>query len=371
MPPRVAPMDPTSDPSSPYYVHSSDGPSSVKVTPLLTGSSYHSWSRSMRHALGGKLKLEFVDGTIPIPEDQFDPSFCAWNRCNMLVHSWIMNSSQILLMDPLPPMTKVVSLVLQHERQSHFSTSDDSRVLLNAAKSRGSSSSRSGNRVCTFCGKDNHIVDNCFKKHGLPPHFRKNSQVNNAAIEGGIEDHNASEVTNAELQSGPPITQDQALQLISLLQNSFPSQGAKLHLLISLGNWIVDSGASHHMCSSIQWFHSYSGIVPINVKLPNGNIVLAKYSGIVKFPSGLVINNVLCVPHFSVNLISVSQLCKMPTYIVNFTDSKCLIQDQLTKNMIGSASVTDGLYYLDLTSQDVHAYTADGTQQTNIPDQAL
>ncbi|MCI71226.1 receptor-like serine/threonine kinase, partial [Trifolium medium] len=75
MPPRVAPMDPTSDPSSPYYVHSSDGPSSVKVTPLLTGSNYHSWSRSMRRALGGKLKLEFVDGTIPIPEDQFDPSF--------------------------------------------------------------------------------------------------------------------------------------------------------------------------------------------------------------------------------------------------------------------------------------------------------
>ncbi|MCI20351.1 hypothetical protein A2U01_0041513, partial [Trifolium medium] len=69
MPPRVAPMDPTSDPSSSYYVHSSDGPS------------------SMRRALGGKLKLEFVDGTIQIHEDQFDPSFRAWNRCNMLVHS--------------------------------------------------------------------------------------------------------------------------------------------------------------------------------------------------------------------------------------------------------------------------------------------
>ncbi|MCI65985.1 UDP-glycosyltransferase, partial [Trifolium medium] len=40
--------------------------------------------------------------------------------------------SQILLMNPLPPMTKVFSLALQHERQSHF---DDSRVLLNAAKS--------------------------------------------------------------------------------------------------------------------------------------------------------------------------------------------------------------------------------------------
>ncbi|MCI38901.1 receptor-like serine/threonine kinase, partial [Trifolium medium] len=46
------PADPSSDPSSPYYVHSSDGPSSVKVMPLLNGSNYHSWARSMRHALG-------------------------------------------------------------------------------------------------------------------------------------------------------------------------------------------------------------------------------------------------------------------------------------------------------------------------------
>jgi hypothetical protein len=93
MPPRAAPvLDPSMDQSSPYYVHSSDGPSSVKVTPLLVGSNYHAWSRSMRRALGGKMKLEFVDGTFPVVTDRFDPSYRAWNRCNMLVHSWIMNS---------------------------------------------------------------------------------------------------------------------------------------------------------------------------------------------------------------------------------------------------------------------------------------
>jgi hypothetical protein len=46
----------------------------------------------MRRALGGKMKYDFVDGSIPVPTDQFDPSFRAWTRCNMLVHSWIMNS---------------------------------------------------------------------------------------------------------------------------------------------------------------------------------------------------------------------------------------------------------------------------------------
>jgi hypothetical protein len=46
----------------------------------------------MRRALGAKLKFEFLDGSIPVPASTFDPSFRAWSRCNMLIHSWLMNS---------------------------------------------------------------------------------------------------------------------------------------------------------------------------------------------------------------------------------------------------------------------------------------
>jgi hypothetical protein len=84
--------DPLLDQSSPYFVHPSDGPSSVIVKPLLNGANYHSWARAMRRALGGKMKFEFVDGTIPVVTDSFDPTYRAWNRCNMLIHSWIVNS---------------------------------------------------------------------------------------------------------------------------------------------------------------------------------------------------------------------------------------------------------------------------------------
>jgi hypothetical protein len=48
--------------------------------------------RSMRRALGGKIKYDFVDGSIQVPTDPFDPSIRAWTCCNMFVHSWIMNS---------------------------------------------------------------------------------------------------------------------------------------------------------------------------------------------------------------------------------------------------------------------------------------
>ncbi|KAK2450734.1 putative mitochondrial protein [Trifolium repens] len=504
MPPRVAP-DPSTDPTSPYYVHSSDGPSTVKVSPPLNGANYHSWSRSMRRALGGKMKIEFVDGSIPVPLDDFDPSFRAWNRCKMLVHSWIMNSvsdsiaqsivfmenaldvwndlkerfaqsdlvriaelqqelhslkqdsrfvtefysdlkliweeleiylpmpscscrvrcscesmraarhnhmllyvirfltglndnfamvkSQILLMDPLPPLNKVFSMVLQHERQGKFPRDNDAQALINAAKAYGSSKPKK----CSYCGRDNHTVENCFKKHGLPPHLRKSSSSHNAAVEGGIVDANSTTAASVGANSGATsmITQDQALQLITLLQNSFPNQNSAstsskngsieftghtpvnqgnsstLIHTCSLGTWILDTGASHHICNNIQWFHSYNEITPIIVKLPNGNQVLAKQSGIVKFSASLTLTDVLCVHDFSVNLVSVSQLCKASNYVLSFNGIQCSIQDQITKKMIGFANASNGLYYLQLKDEDVTVNTTDGSNSISIREQAI
>jgi hypothetical protein len=45
----------------------------------------------MRRALGAKNKLAFIDRATPIP-DLLDLNRSAWERCNHLVHSWIINS---------------------------------------------------------------------------------------------------------------------------------------------------------------------------------------------------------------------------------------------------------------------------------------
>ncbi|GAU51811.1 hypothetical protein TSUD_415990 [Trifolium subterraneum] len=251
MPPRVAPLEPIMDHSSPFYVHPGDGPSSVTVTPLLTGSNYHSWSRSMRRALGAKMKLDFVDGSLPPPPDAFDPSFRAWNRCNQLLlweelelylpiptctcrvccsceamraachnhvvlhticfltglnENFVVVKSQIFLMEPLPTLNKVFSMVIQHERQGNFSLVDESKISVNAARYSKPSGSKSS-RDCTYCGKDNHVVENCFKKYGVPPHMKKSQSVGvNAAIEGGNVESHAS--------STPYLSQDQYDKLI-------------------------------------------------------------------------------------------------------------------------------------------------------------
>jgi len=45
----------------------------------------------MRRALAMKNKFKFVDGSIPIPEED-DLLYAAWERCNNRVHTWIINS---------------------------------------------------------------------------------------------------------------------------------------------------------------------------------------------------------------------------------------------------------------------------------------
>ncbi|CAJ2678503.1 unnamed protein product [Trifolium pratense] len=279
-------------------------------------------------------------------------------------------------------------MVIQHERQGNFTEPDESKILVNAAKSNKPASGSKPPRNCTFCGKDNHFVENCFKKNGVPPHMKKYASAN-AATEGASSEPIAA--------TPPSISQEQYDKLMSLLQHSnLASTSAStssvkvgssmvtdhtsmihkgishsLHNACVLGTWIIDSGASHHICSSLSWFQSYIEINPINITLPNGNFAIAKLSGTVQFSPQFVITNVLFVPNFSINLIAVSKLCQSPHYIVNFTNSHCIIQDKKNLKMIGSADEHDGLYHLKLTDKVAHVASIDGSNHKSIPKSAL
>ncbi|XP_055960699.1 uncharacterized protein LOC130015139 [Mercurialis annua] len=74
--------------SSPFYLHPSENPSAMHVTMQLNPTNYHTWNRAMRMALLLKNKLKFVDGSIPVP-DQNDRCYSMWVRCNNMVISWI------------------------------------------------------------------------------------------------------------------------------------------------------------------------------------------------------------------------------------------------------------------------------------------
>jgi hypothetical protein len=303
----------------------------------------------MQRALGAKNKLRFVDGSLEIPPIH-DLNRAPWERCNHLVHSWIVNSvsdqiastivfhenaidawqdlqerfskadrvriatlrssinnlkqgtksvldyfielkalwedlnshrplpvctcvhqcrclamqlvrdyrhedqvlqflqclndqfsvvkTQVLLMEPLPPINKVYSLVIQEE-SNHKSSAliDDSSALINAAhrsdyKGKGvanGSTSKGSNRQCTFCHRSGHTVEFCYQKHGHPS-FNKTKSSANAASTEVVEASSSSSNTEGGSSSSAisSISQEQFAQLMTLLQqvNSAPSSQA-------------------------------------------------------------------------------------------------------------------------------------------------
>ncbi|XP_019155956.1 PREDICTED: uncharacterized protein LOC109152764 [Ipomoea nil] len=79
------------DYENPLFLHVSENPNKVLVSPSLTASNYSSWSRSMRIALEVKNKWGIIDGSISVP-DVGHPEYGAWRRCNMIVSSWLLKS---------------------------------------------------------------------------------------------------------------------------------------------------------------------------------------------------------------------------------------------------------------------------------------
>lgn len=118
-------LDPSLDPLSPYFVHPGDGPSTVTVSPKLTSANFQTWTRSMRRALSAKNKFRFVDGSIPVPESDH-PLYFAWERCNNLIHTWIMNSVSASIAQNLVYIENVLDI--WNELRERFSQVDLIRI---------------------------------------------------------------------------------------------------------------------------------------------------------------------------------------------------------------------------------------------------
>jgi hypothetical protein len=146
------------------------------------------------------------------------------------------------------------------------------------------------------------------------------------------------------------------------ITSSIPSFTSGINTVISCSlhvqsnYWLIDSGANEHICSSLHLLHSFHRIKPMHVTLPNGTAIIVHYAGTAVFSPHFHITDVLYSPHFRVNLISVSKLCDVLSYQVNFLPDKCVIQDMKSQKMIGLGSVCDGLYRLNPASCNKEPY---------------
>jgi len=130
---------------------------------------------------------------------------------------------QILLIEPLPPINKVFSLVLQDERQrevfgGNFPSSQftDSSALLSSTSSTSQNVKQQSHcktkPTCSHCGVIGHTVEKCYRIHGFPPGF-KFTQVKPPTTSSA----NQVQATDS---SPMPFTQAQCQQLMAFMQNN-------------------------------------------------------------------------------------------------------------------------------------------------------
>nr|XP_004487728.1 uncharacterized protein LOC101496141 [Cicer arietinum] len=181
--------DPALNPRNPYYLHPGENPGAVLVAPPLNDNNYHNWSKAVKRALSSKNKIQFINGSLPQPASTH-PDFELWDhannmgdrnlstfftnlkilsdeledlrptpsciclpscKCNLstavntfkqqeyvtcflkgLNDNYANVRTQILLMDPLPSISKVYSMVVQQEPNTNPTTPDNTAFHINS-----------------------------------------------------------------------------------------------------------------------------------------------------------------------------------------------------------------------------------------------
>ena len=119
--------------------------------------------------------------------------------------------------------------------------------------------------------------------------------------------------------------------------------------------WIIDSGATNHVCYSLQWFRQTSlvGQEQRFLRLGNGEHVSVKALGQVELffnnDRTLCLVDCLYVPVFKRNLISVSCLFEQGLTV----EFNSFITIRSSTSVICTGDLIDGLYYLSPMSYDV------------------
>ena len=113
--------------------------------------------------------------------------------------------------------------------------------------------------------------------------------------------------------------------------------------------WVIDIGATDHIIHFVTLFTKITSSISTYVQLPNGEKVVVTHIGTIQITSTLILENVLCVPSFSFNLISISKLTKCLSCCFVFLSKFCFIQYLSCWKTIGVGKLFNNLYLLQVS----------------------
>lgn len=142
------------------------------------------------------------------------------------------------------------------------------------------------------------------------------------------------------------------------------SAGIKESLTLPMHSWVIDTGASCHVCSDFDKFINTSLISNTSVTLPDGTHIAVTMSGTIILSEHLVLTSVLFVPNFKFNLLSISALTANTSISVLFSSDSCyilpynpipLLQEHTQGSMIGKGNLHQNLYILESPAPAHHS----------------
>lgn len=193
---------------------------------------------------------------------------------------------------------------------------------------------------CDHCKITGHTKDRCCKIVGYPPNFKENTWKR------GNDKPSANLAQDACTKEGlvtAKLTSTQYQQLLEILNkqknsnsnthaNTSQHTGTYCFSSLKIHDWIIDSGASDHMCHLLTIFSSYKQITNKEhvITVPDGGKIGVKYIGTVNLHNGLILHDVLYVPDFKFNLIAVNKLIADNECSVSFNNDGCFIPEVLS-----------------------------------------
>ncbi|XP_075104151.1 uncharacterized protein LOC142178470 [Nicotiana tabacum] len=259
--------------------------------------------------------------------------------------------SNILMISPLPSVSKAYSMLQHDERQREtslaLSFSSDS-VSFSASSIPSTHSQNHGGKIpfnqkihleskkprqpimCRYCKKPGHTIEKCYKLHGFPSDFKFTKNKRSTSYVQA-EDTNSTPLTSFIDKPSPVnhgFTTEQYQYLLTLLKQSHISSGissdshsgdnhAYAHFAglfcssvvrsvdfhacassqLTVDTWILDSEATNHMTPHKYLLHNRQPLTrPYLITLPNGYKVKVVSTGSLQLRSDIVLHNVLLGP---------------------------------------------------------------------------
>ncbi|KAM7503905.1 hypothetical protein LguiB_002809 [Lonicera macranthoides] len=303
--------------------------------------------------------------------------------------------SQLLLTSPIPTVGQAYSSISQEEKQRSISASsaNDSissaaAMAVNTSDSGSGSVSRFASRsndykkqqtreqsrytrgneadsrirqaeqgqrrdgsekrrpYCPHCNQLGHQLNKCWELYGYPAGHPK------AKFNSGAKKNNNKIAINTT-SATVTVSEDDYQKFLLWQSSQNEASGPKINTVANSGlcnigphQWVIDSGATDHILSSSTPFINSKKIPFSSVSLPSGEKADIVSKGTLPLNSTYYLHNVLSVPTFKVDLISVSRLTNDLNCSITFYPHTCVLQDLETRRMIGSGEKRGGLYYL-------------------------